>query len=129
MKHPVLHNRWDKIITTIVLLLIGIVLALVHFLLVLLPLNNLIEALLFGGFGYLFGKKVAGGNPLWGIILALPAMLLLIYRIKSVQAAENAVKPFVTMLLLPLFACAGMYLRLRFHPHKHFLIDKHFLND
>lgn len=79
--------------------------------------------------GYLFGEKVAGGKWVWGVILAFPAILLILYRIFNVHVESAGVEPYITLLLLPMAACLGMYLRINHYHHKHNLIDEHFFNE
>lgn len=131
MKPASKTHRWDVLITIIVLTLTGAMLAVLHFILGLLPFNNIIEALLFSGFGYLFGKKVQGGHWWWGFVLTLPSLILFIYRIYKAQEGEAYVGGgiWLNLFLLPLAASLGIFFRNKYHHHKHTLIDKHFLNE
>lgn len=131
MEASVMPNKWDALITTIVLTLSGTVLAILHFVLGILPFDNVIEALLYAGFGYLFGKKVQGGHWWWGIILSLPAILLNLYRIYNAQTVGESLSIglMLNLFLLPFAACLGIFLRNKYHHHKDSMVDKHFLND
>ena len=127
MKPSLPVKQWDIAITVIVLLFAGCVLAVVRLLLSVLPLNNVLELLVYGGFGYIFGRKVFRGSPWWGLLLALPALLLVVYRIHT-AGTSIGIEPILTLLLLPLAAGLGIYLRMRYQ-QRHALIDDHFLDD
>ena len=123
-------HPWSESATIAVLLTTGLVLAVVRLLLLLFPLYNLLDAGVYFGFAYLFGRKVEGHRWPWGLLLAGPAVALSLYFLITIGnlQAPMAVRHALAVVLLPLAACGGIYLRLRSW-HRHTLLEKHLLED
>ncbi len=118
-------KRWDKTITITVLFVVGIALVFIRLLLLLFPFTILWEGLLFFGFGYLFGGKVYGHRWTWGLLLALPVILIalffLIIKGQGIHSAAGT-RHIASLLVVPLAACLGIYLRIK-RRHKIDMVD------
>jgi len=122
---------WNATLTTVILLLTGVVLALLKWVLAFFPLPLLLTALLYFGAGYLFGRKVFDRSWAWGVVLALPAMLLNLYILSQLHFQLETGTGFRTALflvLMPIAACVGINLRCRTRAH-HAFLDNTLLNN
>lgn len=106
----------SKTATSILLVLIGVILVFVRWILVLLPLSFLVEAALYCLVGYIVGNHVYHRDWRWGILLALPAVLTIIYFFMTTGAATTSgvwVKNAVSFLAMPLSAALGIWLKVK----------------
>ncbi len=128
MPSAIPHKRWDKTITIAVLFVVGIALVFIRLLLLLFPLTILWEGLLFFGFGYLFGNKVYKRRWTWGLLLALPVILIALYFLIKGQDLRSAAgtRHIASLLVVPSAACLGIYLRIK-RRHKIDLVDNRLL--
>lgn len=122
-RHP---RQWTENLTIIALLFIGFSLAILRIVVGLFPLNFLIEAAIYFGFGYLLGGKVNGRRWGWGLLLAGPAMAVSIYILSHLSGpalwAGKGLHHMISLVLLPLASCLGMYFRIK-RKHKIEIID------
>lgn len=98
----------------ILLLVIGIALVFARPLISLMPASFLFDAILYTLVGYILGNHIYYGKWRWGFLLALPAMMAIVYFFASinVQTTTNeALDNIVSFLIIPTGACAGIWLK------------------
>ncbi len=104
--------KWSYLRTTIILFFVGLLLAFLKIIYLFFPLFNITDILVFFGTGYLLGKNVAGGHWLWGLVLAIPCLILdssFVYK----QGYSNIVSGIgtgflISLFLVPISACLGI---------------------
>lgn len=109
-------EQLNKTQTALLLLFIGAILVFVGWLLVLLPASFLFEAALYCLIGYTVGRHVNHYDWRWGVVLALPAMLVIIYFFVAATGAatsEAGIGNAVSFLLMPLGAALGIWLKVK----------------
>jgi hypothetical protein len=81
----------------------------------LLPASFLFDALLYGIIGYILGNHIYYGKWRWGFLLALPAMIAIVYFFISIDVqtttTNEALENIVSFLIIPTCACAGIWLK------------------
>lgn len=77
------------------------VLVLIRFLVLLLPAGVLVEALLYAGMGYLVGHNLYQEDWRWGLVMALPVLLSLIYLFLSADEIRDPLRYLLSVMLIP----------------------------
>jgi hypothetical protein len=107
--------RLNRNQTIILLLVIGIVLAFVRTIIIFLPASFLLEAILYGVAGYVLGNHIYYGRWRWGFLLALPAMIAIVYFFMSINVetttTNEALENIVSFLIIPTCSCVGIWLK------------------
>jgi hypothetical protein len=108
-------ERLNKKQSFVLLIIIGVILFFVQWLIVLLPVPYLFNALLYGLTGYVLGNHLYYGKWRWGIVLALPVMIMILYFFASTNVAtassDIGLKSILDFFIIPTSACIGLWLR------------------
>jgi len=108
-------ERLNKKQTIILLLVLGAVLVLVRWWFMLFPLSFLFDGVLYCLAGYVLGDHLYYGNWRWGLLLALPAMLSIIYFFISATMATATsnvgLSNVLSFIMIPVSSCAGILLK------------------
>lgn len=102
------HEQLTKVQTILLLIFVGVVLVFIRWIVLLLPTGVLVEALLYAGMGYLVGHHLYYEDWRWGLVMALPALLLLFYFFLSADGTGSFLKHLLSGVLIPLFAYTGI---------------------
>jgi hypothetical protein len=107
--------RFNKNQTIFLLLTIGIAFVFVRRIIAFLPASFLLEAIVYGAAGYILGNHIYFGRWRWGFLLALPAMIAILYFFMSINmettTTNEGLENIVSFLLIPTSACAGIWLK------------------
>ena len=106
--------KWNKVKTTIVLSLSGLLLGGSKLVWLFFNFFNLLDLIIFLGIGYALGGRVAGGRWLWGLLLALPAFALDSYFVARLGYSQIftgiGTGYVVSLVVIPFAACVGIAL-------------------
>ena len=103
--------KWSKVKTTIVLSLSGVLLGASKLVGLSFNFLEVLDLFIFLAVGYALGGKVAGGWWSWGLLLALPAVALVVARLSYSNILTSIGTGYVvSLILMPLGVCIGIAL-------------------
>jgi hypothetical protein len=108
-------ERFNKTYTIVLLLVLGVVMVFVRRLYTQYFISFLFDVLLYALAGYFAGNHLYYKRWRWGVLPALPAMLVILYFFFSASASgtmgNRGLKNIISFIAIPTSACAGIWVK------------------